>query len=122
MLRELRGATQLGLGFTTNGTLLDRERIERMLGVVSEIRVSAYADNGYRTTLRRLRGIPCGINWLVTPENVGAVVPHVLDFLNLGAQNVLLLGYKGPDPALHVAGRSWCDGMPAAAPGTPSSV
>jgi MoaA/NifB/PqqE/SkfB family radical SAM enzyme len=102
MLTELHATTRLGLGFTTNGTLLDSERIDRLRGVVTEIRVSAYADNRYRSTLRRLRGVRCGVNWLVTPENVGAVAPYVLDFLEQGAHNVLLLGYKGPDASLHL--------------------
>jgi len=33
------------------------------------------------------------------------IEPTVFDFLNLGARNVLLLGYKGPDPALRLSPR-----------------
>jgi MoaA/NifB/PqqE/SkfB family radical SAM enzyme len=102
MLRELGQKTSLGLGFTTNGTLLTDEIIDQVRGIVSEIRVSAYSDNGYRATLRRLRGVQAGVNWLVTPENVGLVEPFVVDCIEQGAKNVLLLGYKGDDRSLHL--------------------
>jgi MoaA/NifB/PqqE/SkfB family radical SAM enzyme len=102
MLRELHATTPLGLGFTTNGTLLTDDVIADVRSVVSEIRVSAYPDNGYRDTLRRLRGVQAGINWLVTPANVGLIEPYVTDFIARGAKNVLLLGYKGNDPELHL--------------------
>lgn len=101
LLRELHATTRLGLGFTTNGVLLDDDVVAALDGVVGEIRLSAYEDNRYRRTLRRLRR-PVGVNLLVTPRNVTTLEPVVHDALALGARNVLLLGYKGPRPELHL--------------------
>jgi hypothetical protein len=42
------------------------------------------------------------VNFLVTPANVGLLDAYVHDFLELGARNVLLLGYKGPERTLHL--------------------
>ncbi len=102
LLRELHANTPLGLNFTTNGTLLTQAFLDDVDDAVGEIRVSAYADNHYRRTLRLLSGREFGVNWLVTPENVGLVEPVVHDCLALGARNVLLLGYKGADASLHL--------------------
>ncbi len=103
LLQKLRETTPLGLGFTTNGTRLTDPLLDELRPLVSEIRVSAYPDNHYRATLRRLRGFQVGVNTLVVPANVGVLEPLVLDCLAQGAKNVLLLGYKGADPALHLA-------------------
>ncbi|MDI1450008.1 radical SAM protein [Polyangium sp. 6x1] len=103
LLRNLRETTPLGLGFTTNGTFLTDAVLTELRPLVSELRVSAYPDNQYRATLRRLRGFRVGLNVLVTPANVGLIEPLVQDSLAAGANNVLLLGYKGPDPSLHLA-------------------
>jgi hypothetical protein len=105
MLRDLRARTRLGIGLTTNGTRLDASALRELAGLVDELRLSAYPDNGYRATLQRARGAkvgPVGLNLLVTPVNVGLLEPLVLDALALGASDVLLLGYKGPDPTLHL--------------------
>jgi MoaA/NifB/PqqE/SkfB family radical SAM enzyme len=102
LLRTLRERTRLGLNFTTNGTLLTAERIAEFEGLVGEVLLSAYPDNKYRDTLRRARKLNIGVNYLVTPENVNRLELDVQDFLRLGARNVLLLGYKGADPALHL--------------------
>lgn len=102
LLKQLHATTTLGLGFTTNGMLLTDDIAHALRDVVTELRVSAYPDNAYRATLRRLKGFRVGINWLVTPANVGLVEPVVHDALLAGAKNVLLLGYKGPDAALHL--------------------
>jgi hypothetical protein len=67
--------------------------------------VSAYPDNHYRRTLRLLSGQSFGVNWLVTPKNIGMVEPTVRDFFDLGARNVLLLGYKGSDSSLQLTDR-----------------
>ncbi len=102
LVRELHRRTRLGVNVTTNGTMLTREVLDELGDACGEIRVSAYADNEYRRTLRLLAGRQVGVNWLVTPQNVGVVEPMVRDFLGLGAQNVLLLGYKGADASLHL--------------------
>ena len=100
MLRELHRTTALGLNLTTNGVLLSDARLAELADVVGQIRVSAYADNHYRETLRRTRSLRTGLNLLVTPANVDRVEALVVDALGCGADDVLLLGYKGSDPAL----------------------
>lgn len=102
LLRELHASTSLGINVTTNGTLLTPAVLDELGDSWQELRLSAYADNAYRRTLRLLTGRNVGVNWLVTPENVGLIEPYVLDFIRLGARNVLLLGYKGHDAALHL--------------------
>ncbi len=102
LLRDLHARTPLGLNLTSNGVLLTEERIEALAGVVGEVRISAYADNDYRATLRRARRLPLGVNLLVTPASVHRLEVDVADILALGARNVLLLGYKGADPTLHL--------------------
>lgn len=102
LLRELHATTGLGLNFTTNGTQLTDARWAQLREYVGEVRVSAYPDNHYRATLRRLRGETVGVNWLVTPQNVALVEPFVHDALAVGATNVLLLGYKGGDLSLRL--------------------
>jgi hypothetical protein len=106
-VEELHRTTPLGINFTTNGTLLTPALLDRLRDGVGEIRVSAYPDNHYRRTLRMARGMNVGVNWLVTPANVGMIEPHVLDFFAQGAKSVLLLGYKGHDPALHLRERDY---------------
>ncbi|MHC4831605.1 MAG: radical SAM protein [Planctomycetota bacterium] len=104
LVRDLHGTTGLGVGFTTNGTLLTDDIAAELSGLVGEIRLSAYETNDYRTTLKRFAGVlPIGLNWMVTPATIGLVEATVRDALALGATNVLLLGYKGPDPALHLS-------------------
>ncbi len=103
LVRRLHETTPLGINFTTNGILLTPEVVDLIRGAVGEIRVSAYPDNHYRRTLRLLDGESVGVNWLVTPKNVGLVEPIVRDFFDLGAQNALLLGYKGADRSLHLS-------------------
>lgn len=100
LLVELYARTHLALSLTTNGTLLTHDWLDSVGSALSEIRISAYRDNHYRQTLERFAGRPIGVNWLVTPEDVGLVEPTVLDCLRLGARNVLLLGYKGDMPGV----------------------
>ncbi len=102
LLQQLHAQTRLGLNFTTNGMLLNEAKIAALDGLVGEIRLSAYDNNRYRETLRRAKCLNMGVNFLVTPANVGLLQAYVQDFLQLGARNVLLLGYKGADAALHL--------------------
>lgn len=102
-VRELHRRTKLGINVTTNGTLLTQDILDELGDACGEIRLSAYVDNHYRRTLKLLSGRQVGVNWLVTPNNVGLIEPMVRDFLSLGAKNVLLLGYKGSDASLHLA-------------------
>jgi hypothetical protein len=103
LVRELHRRTRLGINVTTNGTLLTDDVLDELGDACGEIRLSAYSDNHYRRTLKLLAGRQVGVNWLVTPNNVGLVEPTVRDFFSLGARNVLLLGYKGADASLRLA-------------------
>ena len=80
ILQQLHEQTPLGVNLTTNGTLLSLEIVAQLTECVGEIRISAYPDNHYRRTLRMLAGKNVGINWLVTPANIGLVEPYVRDF------------------------------------------
>jgi len=102
LVQRLHEQTSLGVNLTTNGTLLSRRVLDELASSVGEFRLSAYRENHYRSTLRMLGAHNVGVNWLVTPANVGMLEAHVLDCFALGARNVLLLGYKGKDPALHL--------------------
>jgi MoaA/NifB/PqqE/SkfB family radical SAM enzyme len=105
LLLKLTRTTTLGLNFTTNGTLLTDQVLDTLRDWSGEIRVSAYEENRYREVLRRLQRRPerkFGVNWLVTPRNISQLEVMVRDCLELGAQNVMLLGYKGQDPTLHL--------------------
>lgn len=104
LIEELHATTPLGLNVTTNGMLLTPELVARLRGKIGEYRLSIYEDNDWRTTLARYRDEPIGVNWLVTPANVGEVAERVRDFLARGARNVLLLGYKGADRSLILDG------------------
>lgn len=100
MLQELRVKTPLALNFTSNGTLLDSKMLERLGDSPNEIRISAYPDNSYRETIRMLKGRNVGVNWLVTPANFGLIETYARDFIELGARNILLLGYMGADESM----------------------
>ena len=102
LVQQLHERTPLGVNLTTNGTLLSPQLVEQLSKSVGEIRISAHANNRYRRTLRMLAGGNVGVNWLVTPADVGLVEPFVRDFLAFGARNILLLGYKGSDASLHL--------------------
>jgi MoaA/NifB/PqqE/SkfB family radical SAM enzyme len=102
LVRQLHDQTPLGVNVTTNGTLLTPEIVGQLTPSVGEIRLSAHRDNHYRRSLRMLAGHNVGVNLLVTPGNVGLVEPFVRDLLALGANNVLLLGYKGQEHSLHL--------------------
>lgn len=101
MIEELHRTTKLGLDVTTNGLLLTREVMTRLHDRIGEVRLSVYPDNDWASTLARHRdGGKIGLNWLVTPANVGDVGARVRDFFRRGARNVLLLGYKGRDRSM----------------------
>lgn len=104
LIRGLHERTPLGVNFTTNGLLLTAATADELKDTCGEIRVSAYDNNRYRQTVRMLAAgaVGVGVNQMVTPGNVGLLEPIVRDCLDCGADNVLLLGYKGADPSLHL--------------------
>lgn len=78
LLHDLHATTRLGINFTTNGTLLTPAILNDLEGAWQELRLSAYEDNHYRRSLQLLQGRNVGVNWLVTPRNVGMVEPFVM--------------------------------------------
>lgn len=109
LLHRLRGETELAVSVTTNGTRLDDAMLERIAGAYAQLRVSIYDDNAWRPTLRRLaaRRATFGVNWLVTPERLPRLEDSILDFVELGCRDVLLLAYKGDDRGLHLDRATW---------------
>ena len=103
MLQALHDTTALGLNMTTNGLLLRGALLEQLTPLLGEVRISAYDNNRYQQTLKHTRHLQTGLNLMVTPDNVGILTALVHDALQAGADNVLLLGYKGTDPRLHLS-------------------
>jgi hypothetical protein len=104
LLTRLRAETDLALHFTTNGVLLDDARIARIAPLVGEVRVSVYDDTPWDDRIARLAsaGVRVGANVLVTPGREDALPPLLDRLHDLGASDVALLSYVGPDDALHL--------------------
>lgn len=107
LLCRLHDETPLALGVTTNGTLLDRETLATTARAISQLRLSIYDDNRWPETVARVcdAGVRFGVNVLVHPARLPELPSLVLDLAEQGVTDVLLLGYKGPDAAMHLAPR-----------------
>jgi sulfatase maturation enzyme AslB (radical SAM superfamily) len=101
---ELYATTRLSINFTTNGTRLTRDFLERSAGKYGQIRLSLYEDNHWPDTLRLLdqSGARFGVNWLITPAELDQIEPRFASLWALGVRDFLLISYKGPDRALHL--------------------
>jgi MoaA/NifB/PqqE/SkfB family radical SAM enzyme len=101
---ELYATTRLAINFTTNGTLLNGAMLQRIAGSYGQIRLSLYADNDWPGTIRLLTesGVRFGVNWLVTPADLDRIDATFERLLALGVRDVLLIRYKGTDPARHL--------------------
>ncbi len=104
LVRRLHEETPLGVSFTTNGTRLDAALLSQLAGKVGQIRLSIYDDADWRAQVRLLaeEGARFGINYLVTPERADGLVDTLLELVELGAEDLLLLSYNGDDAALHL--------------------
>jgi MoaA/NifB/PqqE/SkfB family radical SAM enzyme len=104
LVSRLHEETPLAVHATTNGMLLSRERLRSVRGRIGELRLSLYDDNDWRATVALFveEGVRFGVNWLLTPERLPDLETTVLDLTSRGCRDVLLLRYKGPDPALHL--------------------
>lgn len=110
LVSRLYDETPLGVSFTTNGTLLTRERVRAWHDAngqprYGQIRLSLYDDNDWRDKVRMLVDARArfGVNLLVHPGNAGRIEDVVLDVVALGCRDVVLLAYGGHDPAMHLA-------------------
>jgi hypothetical protein len=109
LLHRLRDETELAVSVTTNGTRLDDAMLDRIDGAYAQLRVSAYDDNDLRTTVTRLaaRRACFGVNWLVTPARLARLEDDLIELVELGCRDVLLLAYNGDDRALHLDRAAW---------------
>ena len=106
LVQRLHDETPLAVGFTTNGALLNEQRLSLMSGKVSQIRVSLHTDQE-KAAWRALRmlsasSVRFGVNVLVTPDVLLRFEDLVFDLLALGCRDLLLLSYNGPDSAMHL--------------------
>jgi len=104
LVQRLYKETHLAVSLTTNGTRLDEMTVRALGPVVGQIRLSVYDDVEHRPIVERLvkNRVRFGINWLVTPERITKVSEFVLDLVNAGCRDILLLSYNGRDRALHL--------------------
>lgn len=105
LCERLHAETALAVSVTTNGTLLDAPTLARLAPVLGQLRLSLHDDANWRATLPRLAasGVRFGVNLLVTPARLPVLETMVLDAVSSGARDILLLGYHGPDPLLHLS-------------------
>lgn len=100
---RLHDETPLAISFTTNGLALTRRRLTAIAGRYGQIRLSLYDDNDWRSRVARLAeaGARFGVNYLVTPDRLTMLATVVLELVERGCRDVLLLSYNGHDRSLH---------------------
>jgi MoaA/NifB/PqqE/SkfB family radical SAM enzyme len=106
VIRELYATTRLGINFTTNGTLLTEEFLQRIAGQYGQIRLSLYEDNHWSASIALLQRANArfGVNWLITPAELATIEPTFTRLLSRGVRDLLLLSYKGDTkPELHLS-------------------
>lgn len=101
---ELYETTLLSINFTTNGTRLTPDFLQRIAGKYGQIRLSLYEDNHWLKTLQLLvkTGARFGVNWLITPGELDQIEPKFAQLWANGVRDFLLISYKGADQALHL--------------------
>jgi hypothetical protein len=87
LVQRLRSTTELALHVTTNGTLYEDLSLDM-------VRLSIYP--GWRAAARKIRG-RWGANVLVDDHNLDALPLLLIELAALGASDVSLLSYVGPD-------------------------
>ncbi|WP_394832793.1 radical SAM protein [Pendulispora rubella] len=108
LLSRLRTTTELALNVTTNGTLLSDQVLARLSGTLGQVRVSIYEDAGWRRAAGAL--LRAGQTWganVLLHDGVMAELPALLvELAALGARDVSLLSYVGPDPSMMLSAQS----------------
>lgn len=104
LVSRIYDETPLAIGITTNGLLCDARKIASIARKLSQIRLSVYDDNDWRKTLDLLdaSGARWGINYLLTPERLPLLEATVLEFVDRGCRDVLLLSYNGHNRSMHL--------------------
>jgi MoaA/NifB/PqqE/SkfB family radical SAM enzyme len=106
LLAAIWDQTGLCPSFTTNGLKLrERGLLREIRGKYGQLQLSVYDEDQPLKALEHLaeEGARFGLNYLVTPARVRTLEADLLQFLERGARDVLLLSYKGADPALHLS-------------------
>ncbi len=104
LVRRLHEETELAVSFTTNGRLLDARALAELRGKCGQIRLSLYDDDDWRARIALMagEGARFGVNWLLTPARMPLLESTVLDAVERGARDVLVLSYNGRDRDLHL--------------------
>jgi MoaA/NifB/PqqE/SkfB family radical SAM enzyme len=105
LLLRLYATTALALHVTTNGELATSYTLACLAGVVGQVRLSLYDGRPWRDAACRFagEGIRWGANVLVDDAALEGL-PSILDEVTaLGARDVSLLSYVGPDVGRHLS-------------------
>ncbi len=104
LLLTLRDETSLALNVTTNGTLLTREKLARLRGVLGQVRVSIYDDVSWRDAAVALStsGQRWGANLLVNRTSLRSLDARLGELAAFGARDVSILSYVGPEASMHL--------------------
>lgn len=106
LITSIWDQTGLCPSFTTNGLKLrERGLLRELRGKYGQVQLSVYDEDQPLQALEHLaeEGARFGLNYLVTPARVRTLEADLLQFLERGAKDVLLLSYKGADASLHLS-------------------
>jgi hypothetical protein len=108
LLERLHATTALALNVTTNGTLLTESLLRRVGPQLGQVRLSLHDSADWRAAARRLAASPArwGANVIVDDAAVVGLPSLLTELASLGASDVSLLGYVGPDAARHPSAAS----------------
>lgn len=98
--------TKLCPSFTTNGLRLEQLGLLRQLrGAYGQLQLSVYEEDEPLGVIAHLveERARFGLNYLVTPARVVTLEARMAEWMGHGVRDVLLLSYKGADPALHLS-------------------
>ena len=104
LVLRLHAETPLAVNITTNGLRLRPDVLARIASSVGQLRLSMYDDNDWRTRVAELANsdVRFGVNYLVTPRRLPELEMVVLELVDLGCTDILLLSYNGADAGLHL--------------------
>jgi MoaA/NifB/PqqE/SkfB family radical SAM enzyme len=100
LVRRLHDETPLAVSATTNGSLLDHDRVRALAPALAQLRVSLHETPSWTAAIGLLvnAGVACGANVLVSPRNLDGIETIVLDLVARGCCDVLLLNHVGGSP------------------------
>ena len=101
LVRRLHDETPLAVSATTNGSLLDEDRVRALAPAIAQLRVSLHETPSWQAAIACLvdAGIACGANVLVSPRTLDGIEAIVLDLVARGCRDVLLLNHIGNSPS-----------------------